>query len=60
MGMIDGIDLGQFGIWTGDFEAQQAGMTRESVQELDDGAHTYHCCPSEPPRERSAFCRYLR
>ncbi|MDT7682515.1 MAG: hypothetical protein QOG57_2825 [Pseudonocardiales bacterium] len=36
MGMIDGMDLGQFGIWTGEFEAQQASATRESVQELDE------------------------
>jgi len=35
MGMIDGMNRGQFGIWTPEFEAQQASMTRESVQELD-------------------------
>jgi len=36
MGMVDGMDLGQFGIWTPEFEAQQASVTRESVQELDE------------------------
>ena len=36
MGMIDGMDLGQFGIWTPEFEGQRASMTRESIQELDE------------------------
>ena len=36
MGMIDGMNLGQFGIWTPEFEAQRASVTRDSVQELDE------------------------
>jgi len=36
MSKIDGMDLGQFGIWTPEFESQQASTTRESVQELDE------------------------
>lgn len=36
MGVIDGMDLGRFGVWTFDFEDQPASMMRESIQELDE------------------------
>jgi len=36
MGVIDGMDLGRFGIWTPEFESQPASMTRESIQDLDE------------------------
>jgi probable F420-dependent oxidoreductase len=35
MGMIDGIELGRFGVWTFDFEKQPASMLRDSIQELE-------------------------
>ncbi|MFE2069585.1 TIGR03620 family F420-dependent LLM class oxidoreductase [Streptomyces sp. NPDC059467] len=36
MGSIDGLDLGTFGVYTFDFEAQSAARIRESVQELEE------------------------
>jgi len=35
MGVIDGMDLGRFGVWTFDFEEQPASRMRESAQELE-------------------------
>jgi probable F420-dependent oxidoreductase len=36
MSSINGLDLGTFGIWTFDFEAQPAVLMRESIQELEE------------------------
>lgn len=36
MGSIDGLELGTFGIYTFDFEAQRATRIREAVQELEE------------------------
>lgn len=36
MGVIDGMDLGRFGVWTFDFEYQPAAQMCESVQELEE------------------------
>jgi probable F420-dependent oxidoreductase len=36
MGNIDGMDLGQYGVWTFDFEFLAAAQVRDSVQELED------------------------
>src|ERR1044072_277082 len=35
MGVIDGMNLGRFGVWTFDFEEQPASRMRESAQELE-------------------------
>jgi probable F420-dependent oxidoreductase len=35
VGSIDGLDIGQFGVWTFDFEDQPAAQIRDSVRELE-------------------------
>ena len=35
MATIKGVDLGQFGVWTFDFEYQPASQMRDSIQELE-------------------------
>ena len=35
MGVVDGMELGRFGIWTFDFENRPASMMRDSVRELE-------------------------
>ena len=36
MGSIDDLDLGTYGLYTFDFEAQPAAQIRESAQELEE------------------------
>ena len=36
MGVVDGVDLGRFGVWTFDFEGLSASRARETVQELEE------------------------
>jgi probable F420-dependent oxidoreductase len=36
MGVINGMELGRFGVWTFDFEFQPASMMRDSLQELEE------------------------
>ncbi|WP_431896689.1 TIGR03620 family F420-dependent LLM class oxidoreductase [Nonomuraea sp. bgisy101] len=59
MGMIDGMDLGRFGVWTFDFEDQPASMMRESVQELEELGWQAFWIPERDGREAMTHAGFL-
>ena len=59
MGSIEGLDLGQFGIWTFDFEDQPAARMRESIQELEAQGWRAFWVPERDGREALTHAGYL-
>ncbi|MCW3065332.1 MAG: putative F420-dependent oxidoreductase [Solirubrobacterales bacterium] len=59
MGSIDGLDLGQFGIWTFGFEDQPAAQMRESIQELEEQGWRAFWIPERDGREALTHAGYL-
>jgi probable F420-dependent oxidoreductase len=59
MGMIDGMDLGRFGVWTFDFEDQPASMMRESIQELEELGWPAFWIPERDGREAMTHAGFL-
>ena len=59
MGSIDGLDIGQFGIWTFDFEDQPAAQMRESIQELEELGWQAFWIPELLGREALTHAGYL-
>jgi probable F420-dependent oxidoreductase len=59
MAQVDGMDLGQFGIWTFDFEDQPAGQMRESIQELEQLGFKAFWIPERDGREAMTHAGYL-
>ncbi len=59
MGMIDGMDLGRFGVWTFDFEDQPASMMRESIQELEGLGWPAFWIPERDGREAMTHAGFL-
>jgi probable F420-dependent oxidoreductase len=59
MAQIDGLDLGQFGIWTFDFEDQPASQMRESIQELEQLGFKAFWIPERDGREAMTHAGYL-
>lgn len=59
MGVIDGMDLGRFGVWTFDFEDQPATMMRESIQELEALGWQAFWIPERDGREAMTHAGFL-
>jgi probable F420-dependent oxidoreductase len=59
MGVIDGMDLGRFGVWTFDFEDQPASMIRESIQELEELGWQAFWIPERDGREAMTHAGFL-
>jgi probable F420-dependent oxidoreductase len=59
MGVIDGMDLGRFGVWTFDFEDQPASMMRESIQELEELGWQAIWIPERDGREAMTHAGFL-
>jgi probable F420-dependent oxidoreductase len=59
MGVIDGMDLGRFGVWTFDFEDQPASMMRESIQELEELGWQAFWIPERDGREAMTHAGFL-
>jgi probable F420-dependent oxidoreductase len=59
VGSIDGLDLGQFGLWTFDFEYQPAAQMRESIQELEEQGWRAFWVPELNGREALTHAGYL-
>lgn len=59
MGHLGGLDLGQFGIWTFDFEDQPAAQMRDSVQEMEDLGWRSFWIPELLGREAFSHAGYL-
>jgi probable F420-dependent oxidoreductase len=59
MAQMDGMDLGQFGIWTFDFEDQPADQMRESIQELEQLGFKAFWIPERDGREAMTHAGYL-
>ena len=59
MGSIAGLDLGQFGIWTFDFEDQPAALMRASIQELEERGWRAFWIPERDGREAMTHAGYL-
>jgi probable F420-dependent oxidoreductase len=59
MGVIDGMDLGRFGVWTFDFEDQPASMMRESIQELEELGWRAFWIPERDGREAMTHAGFL-
>jgi probable F420-dependent oxidoreductase len=56
---IDGMDLGQFGVWTFDFEDQPAAQMGESIQELEQLGFKAFWIPEVHGREAMTHAGYL-
>lgn len=56
---IDAAVLGRFGIWTFDFEYQQAGVIRDSVQELEERGWQSIWIPELLGRDATSHAGYL-
>ncbi|MEU7895251.1 TIGR03620 family F420-dependent LLM class oxidoreductase [Nonomuraea sp. NPDC049152] len=59
MGVIDGMDLGRFGVWTFDFEDQPASMMRDSIQELEELGWQAFWIPERDGREAMTHAGFL-
>ena len=59
MGVIDGMDLGRFGLWTFDFEEQPASMMRDSIQELEGLGWQAFWIPERDGREAMTHAGFL-
>ncbi|MFE4956145.1 TIGR03620 family F420-dependent LLM class oxidoreductase [Streptomyces sp. NPDC056653] len=59
MGVISGMDLGRFGVWTFDFETQPASMMRESIQELEELGWQAFWIPELTGREAMTHAGFL-
>ncbi|HEX2316257.1 MAG TPA: TIGR03620 family F420-dependent LLM class oxidoreductase [Thermomonospora sp.] len=59
MGVIEGMDLERFGIWTFDFEDQPATLIRESVQELEELGWRALWIPERDGREALTHAGFL-
>ena len=59
MASIDGVELGQFGVWTFDFEHQPAAQMRESIQELEQRGWRAVWVPELFGREALTHAGYL-
>ncbi|MEV0407010.1 TIGR03620 family F420-dependent LLM class oxidoreductase [Actinoallomurus sp. NPDC050550] len=59
MGSVDGLDLGQFGVYTFDFEHQPAAQMRESIQELEEQGWQAFWFPELLGREALTHAAYL-
>ncbi|HEX4249305.1 MAG TPA: TIGR03620 family F420-dependent LLM class oxidoreductase [Pseudonocardia sp.] len=59
MGSIAGLDLGQFGIWTFDFEDQPAALMRESIEDLEEQGWRAFWIPERDGREALTHAGYL-
>lgn len=59
MGVIDGVNLGTFGIWTFDFEYQPAAQMRASIQELEEQGWRSFWIPESFGREAFTHAGYL-